>query len=308
MTSDQFVVSVPDVALRDALVRRQHDVDVVLWDMTARAPLDKIDLVVPPYMGAVRLLAQLEHVATQLVQGQSLGFDGVAQALPPGVVYANAAGVHETSTSELALTLVLASQRGLADFVRAASRGEWAHASYPGLADRTVLLVGYGGVGQAIEARLAPFEVTIARVASRARLDERGEIHGVESLPQLLPRADVVIVVVPLNESTTGFVDDAFFSLMHDDALFVNVSRGRVVDAEALVAHARRGRLRFALDVTDPEPLPPGHELFGLDNVLISPHVGGATNAMLPRMAKLVDEQVERLLRGYEPLNVVLRS
>jgi phosphoglycerate dehydrogenase-like enzyme len=93
---------------------------------------------------------------------------------------------------------------------------------------------------------------------------------------------------------------------MRDGSLLVNVSRGRVADTNALLAHASSGRLRIALDVTDPEPLPDGHPLFAFPNVLISPHVGGKTSAMLPRMARLLIEQVELMQRGEDPINVVL--
>jgi phosphoglycerate dehydrogenase-like enzyme len=276
--------------------------------MTGPAPLDTIDIVVAPYMVAVKALAQLENVKTRLVQGQSLGYDGIEQVLRPGMVYANAAGVHEASTSELALALILASQRGIPDFVRAASEGKWAPAPHPSLADRTVLLVGYGGVGRAIETRLLPFETTVVRVARTARSDERGVIHGVESLPTLLAQADIVVVVVPLTEATRHLIDDSFLSHMRDDSLLVNIARGLVADTDALLSHARTGRLRLALDVTDPEPLPDGHPFFALPNVLISPHVGGVTTAMLPRMARLLGEQIDRMLRGDDPVNVVLRS
>jgi phosphoglycerate dehydrogenase-like enzyme len=114
--------------------------------------------------------------------------------------------------------------------------------------------------------------------------------------------------VVPLDESTTHLIDDTFLSLMPNGSLLVNVSRGLVADTEALVNHASAGRLRLALDVTDPEPLPEGHALFSLDNVLISPHVGGASSASFPRLVRLIKEQVERMARGDEPLNVVLRT
>jgi phosphoglycerate dehydrogenase-like enzyme len=176
------------------------------------------------------------------------------------------------------------------------------------LADRTVLLLGYGGVGKAVEERLAGFETTVVRVASQAREDITGHIHGIDELPALLPRADVVVVGVPLSEATTHLVDDQFLSLMPDGALLVNIARGAVADPDALLDHARRGRLRFALDVTDPEPLPDGHPLFALPNVLITPHVGGASSAMMPRMGRLLRRQVDRMLRGDEPLNVVVRS
>jgi phosphoglycerate dehydrogenase-like enzyme len=308
MSSRPLIVSVPDSMLRDALGPLPGGVELIEWDMNGPAPIASIDIVVPPYMRPRSILSLLEGVTTRLVQSQVLGYDGVKEALPSGQVYANAVSVHEASTAEIALALILASQRGIPDFVRAAEKGEWRPRPYPSLADRSVLLVGYGGVGKAIEARLLPFETTVTRVASSERVDERGTIHAVAALPELLPEADIVVIGVPLTEATTNLVDDSFLSLMRDHSLLVNIARGKVADTEALLAHATSGRLRLALDVTDPEPLPAGHPLFALENVLISPHIGGATSAMMPRMARLLREQIERMQRGDEPLNVVVRS
>lgn len=303
-----LVVSLPSEPLRAALRALGRDVVVVEWDLTTPSPLEHVDIVVPPYLSAATLLANLASLTTGLVQSQSIGYDGVAEILPPGHVFANAASVHETSTAELALALILASQRGIPDFVRDAQTGSWNRSWRPSLADRTVLLVGYGGVGRAIEERLIPFEVNVVRVARRERFDDRGTIYGFERIAELLPRADVVVVGVPLSDATTHLIGDHFLGLVRDGALVVNVSRGLVADTEALVAHASRGRLRLALDVTDPEPLPAGHPLFDFSNVLISPHVGGATSAMLPRMVRLVDRQIVLMQAGEAPVNVVLRS
>lgn len=303
-----LTVSVPGTTLRDALGAPPDGVEVVVWDLESPPPAAHLDIVVPPYMGTSDRLGALAGVTTRLVQSQSIGYDDIADALPPGHVFANAASVHEPSTAELAVGMVLACQRGIPDFVRAAADGRWAPARHESLADRRVLIVGYGGVGRAIEARLEPFEVEITRVAGHARDDERGRIHGVDELPALLPEAEVVVVGVRLNDATTGLVDADFLAALPDGALVVNVARGRVADTEAILAEARTGRLRFALDVTDPEPLPHGHPLFALPNVLVTPHVGGASTAMMPRMARLLRRQIERMLRGEAPENVVLRS
>jgi phosphoglycerate dehydrogenase-like enzyme len=308
MKSTRLLVSVPDSHVRNLFVEAPEGVEFIEWDMTGPAPVDAIDIVVPPYMGSSGKLTQLTSVKTRLVQSLSLGYDGVEKVLPPGHVFANAASVHETSTAELTVALILASQRGIPDFVRAADEGRWAPELLPSLADRTVLLIGYGGVGQAIEARLVPFEVTIVRAARSERSDERGVIHGIDSVPELLPQADIVVIAVPLTDDTTHLVNDAFLTLMRDHSLLVNIARGKVADTEALLKHANSGRLRLALDVTDPEPLPEGHPLFALSNVLISPHVGGATTAMMPRVVHLLTEQFARMQRGDPPLNVVLRS
>lgn len=308
MTDAPLLVSVPGATLRSALGTPPDGVEVVVWNLETPPPAVHIDLVVPPYMGGSARLSALSAVTTRLVQSQSIGYDDVLDALPPGHVFANAASVHETSTAELAVALVLAAQRGIPEFVRAATEGRWAPARHESLADRRVLLLGYGGVGRAIEARLEPFEVDLVRIASQARDDATGHVHGIDELPELLPSADIVIVGVPLSAATTGLVDDAFLAAMPDGALLVNIARGKVANTDAILAEATSGRLRFALDVSDPEPLPDGHPLFALPNVLITPHVGGASTAMMPRMARLLRQQIERMLRDDEPLNVVLRS
>ena len=308
MTATRILVSLPGGDLSEALGEVPDGVEFIEWNMQDSASVSSIDIVVPPYMGGTNLLFQLGNVRTRLVQSQSVGYDGVEKVLPVGHVYANAASVHEASTAELTMALILAAQRGIPEFVRAAEKGKWEPSPHPSLADRNVLLVGYGGVGQAIEARLLPFETIVTRVARTARSDERGRIYGIDSLAELLPLADIVVIGVPLSDATTHLVDDEFLTLMSDGSLLVNIARGLVADTDALLVHAKSGRLRFALDVTDPEPLPDGHPLFALPNVLISPHVGGASTAMMPRMARLLREQIDRMMRGDDPVNVVVRS
>jgi phosphoglycerate dehydrogenase-like enzyme len=293
----------------DGLAKYVDDIDdleVIIWDLEGASPADSFDIVVPPYLRPVEQLAALKELRIRLIQSQMIGFDGVRPFLPAGSLYANAASVHETATAELTLALILASQRGLGDFVQRAQAGEWKPDWRPGLADARVLLIGYGGVGRAICDRLEPFEVEVVRVASTARSDERGLLHGVNELPELVGKFDVVIVAVPLLESTRGMVDDDFLSRMREGSLLVNMARGPVVDTAALVRHVSSGRIRAALDVVDPEPLPAGHPLYGLPGVLLTPHVGGRTNAMQPRMGKLLRHQIECLRTGKDPINLIL--
>ncbi|MCP2638457.1 2-hydroxyacid dehydrogenase [Microbacterium sp. HD4P20] len=301
-----LVVSVPTEQLAADLGPVPDGVEVVVWPMDAEAPRDRFDMVVPPYMSMARVLARLEGVEVGLVQGQSIGYDGVADVLPEGLVFANAASVHETSTAELAVGLALAAQRHLDAFAVDTAAGRWAPVFAESLADRRVLLLGYGGVGKAVAARLSGFEVHLTAVASQAREEDGMRVHSVDELPELLPRAEIVIVSLPGGARTRRLVDDAFLAALPDGALVVNVGRGTVVDTEALVDHVGRGRIRAALDVTDPEPLPEGHPLWSLPGVLISPHVGGASTAMSPRIARLVRTQIERLAAGEPPINVVL--
>ena len=298
-------VCLPDQRLIDAL-KPMDGVEFVLWDLTGPAPEGRLDLLVPGYMGKPAALGALEGVDVGLVQSQSIGYDGVAAVLPAGVTFANAAGVHETSTAELAVGMMVASQRGIPDFVRNQETGTWDNSQRPSLADRRVLLVGYGGVGKAIEARLLPFETEVTRMASRGREDERGTIYGIDSLYEQLPLHEIVVVSVPLSEQTQQLVDAKFLAAMPDGALLVNVARGPVADTDALLSEASTGRLRVALDVTDPEPLPADHPLWTSPGVLITPHVGGASSAMFPRMVRLLRKQIGLLLEGRDPVNVVL--
>ncbi|WGD37169.1 2-hydroxyacid dehydrogenase [Lysinibacter sp. HNR] len=308
MTATQLVVSLPGTELHDLLVRDglPEGVTLIRWDLDGPAPTDHIDIVVPPYMTSVTRLAHLEGVTTRLVQKQSIGYDGAADYLPPGNTLANAASVHESATAELTLALILAMQRGLPDFIRGAKRGAWDQTQRDGLADHRVIIVGYGGVGKAIEARLRPFEVSITRVAHSARETPAGRIHAVEDLPALLPDADIVVLALPLTPQSEGLVDDTFLGLMPKKALLVNIARGPIVDTAALVRHLDSGHIRAALDVTDPEPLPAGHPLWETPNTLITPHVGGRTAAMMPRFVALLQEQIRRLQSGQEPINVVI--
>jgi phosphoglycerate dehydrogenase-like enzyme len=298
-------VSLPDTALREYLTPHP-DVSVLEWDLEVQAPQRQIDIVVPPYMRGTQILRNLGAVETALVQSQSIGYDGVAEALPPGRVFANAAGVHETSTAELALAMILASQREFPRLLRNQQEGLWETKPTASLADRRVLIVGYGGVGKAIEQRLLPFETAVTRVASKARTDANGVVHGIAELPALLPEHDIVIVGVPLSDATHHLIDDTFLAAMPDGALLVNVARGPVADTEALVHHTGSGRIRAALDVTDPEPLPRDHPLWSAPGVIITPHVGGASSAMRPRMGRLLQRQIDLMLAGEPPVNVVL--
>jgi len=230
----------------------------------------------------------------------------VADSLPEGRVFANAAGVHETSTAELVLAMILASQREFPRLMKNQQEGRWEVRPTASLADRRVLIVGYGGVGKAVEQRLIPFETSVTRVASRKRTDGSGVIHGIDELPELLPEHDIVVVGVPLSDATRHLIDDKFLAAMPDGALLVNVARGPVADTEALVRHTAAGRIRAALDVTDPEPLPGDHPLWGTPGVIITPHVGGASSAMRPRMGRLLQRQIDLMLAGEPPVNVVL--
>ncbi|MFF4315889.1 2-hydroxyacid dehydrogenase [Streptomyces sp. 900105755] len=311
MTRDAWLPIPPDefTDLPDGL-------DYLFWNGDQDFPGDPADcaVYVVPYMKRqpvkVRPLAGMRNV--RLIQTLTAGVDDMTAALDlivPGVQLCNARGVHEASTAELALALTLASLRGIPGFVRAQRQEHWEGGFHQALADKSVLIVGYGAIGSAVEDRLVPFEVArVARVARSGRASARGPVHPLTELPNLLPEADVVILTTPLTDTTRGLVNAEFLARMKDGALLVNVARGPVVDTKALLAELESGRLTAALDVTDPEPLPAGHPLWQAPGVLISPHVGGPTSAFLPRAKRLVTEQLNRFV-NREPLrNVILTT
>jgi phosphoglycerate dehydrogenase-like enzyme len=263
---------------------------------------EDVEFYVLPYlMGTrpARLMADLP--ALRVAQTLTAGVDDVRPHVPDGVLLCNARGVHDASTAELAVALLLAALRGIPDFVRDAQQGRWDARRRDSLADRTVLVVGYGAVGAAVEARLAGFECTVDRVARRGR----DGVAPFSDLPRLLPAADVVVLTVPMTDETTGMVDAGFLARMRDGALLVNVSRGPVVRTDDLLREVLPGRLRAALDVTDPEPLPADHPLWECPNVLVSPHVGGNSTAFLPRARALVLDQLGRYVSGAALRNVI---
>ncbi len=204
--------------------------------------------------------------------------------------------------------LAVLSLRGLDDDVRSMASGEWKPSRRTSLADRSVLVVGWGGVGRAVAARLVPFECSVTAVGTRARVQDGVQVHAVEELPDLLPAHDVVVLACPLTDRTRGLVGAEFLAAMPDGALLVNVARGPVVDTGALVEALQDGRIRAALDVTDPEPLPADHPLWSLPGVVVTPHVGGNSTAFRPRMVALLRAQVARLVAGEDLANVVPRS
>ena len=309
MAAAPLVVSVPENDYAEAL-DDLDGVETVVWDMAAPHPRGaEIRLAVMPYMTRLSLADVAVGLdALEVVQLQSAGYEQFLPDVPDGVTLCNAAGVHDASTAELALALTLPSIREIPKFVVSQASSAWEPLVLrSALADSRVLVVGYGQIGRAVARRFAPFEVTLTAVASRARDGDElvPHVHGIDELPELLPHHDVVVVIVPLTDATRGLFDADTLSRMPDGALLVNVARGPVVDTDALVTECAAGRLRAALDVTEPEPLPADHPLWTTPGVLNTPHIGGATQAMRPRATALVRRQVEAMLAGETPVNAV---
>lgn len=291
---DGFVGGVPD----------GYETDYFTGGSVRPDSIETVEFYVPEYMaGQAAYDVIREMPALKVVQTQTAGYEHVLPLLRDDVTLCNARGVHDASTAELAVTLILSTYRQIPRAVRDADREVWP--PYDGfqdsVADRTVLIVGYGSIGEALERRLDGFECDVVRVARSAREG----VEPVSELPRLLPEADVVVLLMPATAETKGMVDKEFLGRMKDGALLVNVARGSIVDTDALLPELRSGRLRAGLDVTDPEPLPAGHPLWSAPNLLITPHRGGATTAFSPRVARLVKAQLQRYAAGEALVNVV---
>lgn len=299
-----LLVALPNSEMLERLTPQvADDVELVVWRADDE-PLGRvIDLFVMSYDVRYGALAKLAGLVRH-IQSQSLGYDGADQFLPEGVTLSNAIGVHEAPTAEMAMTLLLASQRGWPTVGRNQVLEKWERAWYPGLIGARVLLLGVGGIGSEFIKRIQNFDVELTKVASTARDD----VHGIDELPALLPNADVVVIAIPMSERNQGFVDGAFLDRLPHGALIVNVSRGKIVDTDALVERVRSGAIRSALDVVDPEPLPEGHPLWSLPGSLISPHHGGQISSMSTRVDPLVLHQIDRLLAGDRPDHIVLEK
>jgi len=268
--------------------------------------IGEVAFYVLPYMKGTAVLDKVSEMSRlDVVQTLTAGYEDVLPLLPDGVTLCNAAGLHDASTAELAVALALASGRHLDWFARDQLTGTWDQRPGRSLADQRVLIVGYGHIGAAIEARLRPFEVaSVTRVSRRGRTGPP-EVHPFGDLPALLPAADVVFVAAPHTPQTDGLFGPRNLGLLPDGALLVNVARGPLVDTTALLAELTAGRITAALDVTSPEPLPDGHPLWNAPGVLISPHVGGASSAFAPRADRLIAAQLARYAAGRPLANVV---
>jgi phosphoglycerate dehydrogenase-like enzyme len=250
----------------------------------------------------------------EVLQVLATGYDSIdLGTLPERVTLANVCGIHNVAVSEWVVGAILTVLRGFPKLVldqaaRVVDRapGPALPPDSPLISDtldgKTVMLLGYGGIGQTVEQRLAGFDVELVRVARTAR---KG-IHSIDQLDELLPRADIVVLALPLSEETRGLVDAAFLSRLRDGALLVNCSRGGHVDQDALAAELRSGRLRAALDAATPDPLPREHPLLAAPNLLYTPHIAGLTTLTFPRMYRFLADQVHRFIER-QPLECVVR-
>ena len=282
------------------------DAQVTECDDLGELPLEVIssaEFVILPYEGSSisipETMSRLKSV--KVIQTLTAGFDNVMPHIPSGVTLCNAAGVHDDATSELAVLLTLNSLRDMPRSFKAQQDRHWETYFSRSLAGKTVLLIGYGNVGKAAEKRLLGFGCKVIPVARTAR----DHVHAISDLPNLIPSADVVMLIVPNNPGTVNLVDAKFLASMKDDSVLVNVARGVVVDTDALMAELKTGRISAALDVTEPEPLPADHPLWSLPNVIITSHNGGEGDVFWERARTRIHSQFDLWLAG-KPLECVI--
>ena len=292
--------------------KMEHDVEIDVW-------------IPDPYpTRAMRAWPHLRGV--KLVLSMLAGTEWIPGIVGPHVTICNAHGAHNISTAEWTLAAILAMLKYFPLYLDIQRTGVWkrrfeaaalyaemsgnAKEVYPpvlgeDLTGKTVLLVGYGAIGKEIERMLGPFEVELIRVARTARTAP--EVHAVSELDELLPRAEVIVLIVPATAESRGLIGARQLELMRQGALLINAARGPVVDTDTLVAALKAGRIRAAIDVTDPEPLPEGHPLWRCPNLLITPHVGGSTPQFASRALRVAAEELRRYMKG-EPLKNVVQA
>lgn len=267
--------------------------------------MDRITFFVPRYMGGADAIRDLSKLtALKVIQSPNAGVDDLIPIRPSGVTLCNAAGVHDDSTAELAVGLALTSRRGFARFAQSQSQEKWDHVRMATLTDSKVAIVGYGQIGKRIAELLAPFKVSIDAYSRSGR----DGAMVMENFDKNISTYDVIILMMPLNDSSRGFMNAARLAAMKDGATLINVARGPVVDTDALLRELNSKRIWAAVDVTHPEPLPAGHPLWKAPQLIITPHVGGNSEAFVPRGRKLIEEQIARFARGERLINIIAEN
>lgn len=303
---DRVVVCLPDIPERRLMGELPPSVEQVLVP-SGPGPvpdLSGVDLVVPTdWMRQALFDALGAPGRLSVIQTLSAGVDWLAGRVPEGVMVCNARGVYDAPLAEWVVGAILAMQRGLVRARDAQASGAWTAFEPDELAGRRLVILGYGSIGKALAERLRPFGVEIVAVARTRR---EGAL-GLEDLDGVLPAADILVDLLPLTSETDGLLDARRLGLVPDGALIVNAGRGRTIVTLALVAELGRGRLRAALDVTDPEPLPAGHPLWALPNVLVSPHIAGDSPTTTASAFRLAGDQVRRFAAGEPLVNEVAR-
>jgi phosphoglycerate dehydrogenase-like enzyme len=321
MSRTTLKVGVSDAVDHDLYRLLPDGISLELIPLRPTSPVEIEFWITPPWTShAEQQLPFLRGM--RVAQATVAGVDGLLKLMPPGVVLCDGRGIHNISTAEWAVTAILASLKYFPLYNDLQKGAVWSRRKeaeqhyyalhppvtrpYPNilceeLHTQRVLIVGYGAIGRAIEERLQPFGPIITRIARTAR----DGVHSIDHLPELLPSADIVVLIVPFTSETTGLIGAKELALMKQGALLVNAARGPVVVTDALLAALHNGRISAAIDVTDPEPLPDGHPLWSAPNLLITPHIASSTPQFMVRAMQFAAAQIGRYLRG-EPLENIV--
>ena len=266
------------------------------------ASKDEVEFIVLPQGTPPATLDVITRLpGLKVIQLLSAGAEQVVGHIPENVTLCNARGAHDAATAEWTVGVIVASLRNFPRFINAQAAGQWDFAVSPSVAGRHVLIVGYGSIGVAVERRLAGWEVTVERIARHPREG----VRPITELHEALEKADIVVILLPVTDETRQLVNEEFLRSMKDGALLVNAARGPIVDTDALLKELTAQRITAALDVTEPEPLPPGHPLWQAPGLLLTPHVGGAITDANSRAYAIVRAQLARYAAG-EPLRNVI--
>ena len=271
-------------------------------DTLSKSELSEITIYVPKYMGGKKVLEPTSAMQNlKLIQLLLAGYEDAIPFMRDDLTLCNARGVHDFSTSELAVSLILAHYKDHREFAQSQSQGSWNHKTTGSTYGKEIAIIGAGSVAQRLKSMLAPFECKVTMFGQSAR----DGVEAISTVQATVGKFDCVVLLVPLTASTHNLVDAAFLKAMKDGALLVNVARGPVVNTDALCAELASKRLFAALDVTDPEPLTEGHPLWSYENCTVIPHVGGDSTAFEPQARAFLAEQFERIAQGKQPINII---
>jgi phosphoglycerate dehydrogenase-like enzyme len=271
-------------------------------DTLSTSELSEISIYVPTYMGGKKSLDPISDLPNlRTVQLLTAGYEDVVPFMRNELLLCNARGVHDFSTSELAISLILAHFKNHHEFAGNQSQGFWNHKTIGSLYGKEIAIIGAGSVAQRLKSMLAPFECKVTMFGQSAR----DGVEAISTAQATIGKFDCVVLLVPLTSDTRNLVDTAFLAVMKDGALLVNVARGAVVNTDALCVELKTKRLFAALDVTDPEPLPKEHPLWEFKNCTVVPHVGGDSTAFEPQAHAFLAEQFHRMAQGQQPINII---
>ena len=271
-------------------------------DTLRNSDFAEITIYIPTYMGGKKSLDPISDLTNlKTVQLLTAGYEDVIPFMRDELTLCNARGVHDFSTSELAISLILAHYKDHREFAQSQSQGSWNHKTTGSTYGKEIAIIGAGSVAQRLKSMLAPFECKVTMFGQSAR----DGVEAISTVQATVGKFDCVVLLVPLTASTQNLVDAAFLKAMKDGALLVNVARGPVVNTDALCAELASKRLFAALDVTDPEPLTNGHPLWSYENCTVIPHVGGDSTAFEPQARAFLAEQFKRIAQGMQPINIV---